>query len=424
MQHKFRNYALVILGIMLVVTMVVFICKPRPTAQWSETFAGGYANSMARTADDGYILCGTTWYPGNDYIWLIKTDVNGNKVWDNKFNREVYYYDCEYDWSFFSIQQTQDGGYIVCGTAYDERSESENVRLIKTDIEGNKIWDKTFGGEDSDRGISVQPTKDGGYIICGETRSYAINQQAAWLIKTDAEGNKTWDKVFGGDAWDESDSGNSVQQTADGGYVICGYTESYGNGSRAGWLIKTDADGNKLWDRTFGGEKNDICNSVRQTKDGGYIICGRTNSFSDNDRAWLIKTDADGNKLWDKTFGGMKYSCGNVVQELAKGGYLISGSIIPLQYSISKYLLHSLEYIYIYPIEPNKIYTWLIKTDSDGNRLWDKTFGGNKWNLHSSVQQATDGGYVVYGTTSAYEKIDDYTFKRPDILLIKIAPEQ
>jgi len=199
-----------------------------------------------------------------------------------------------------SVQQTDDGGYIITGTTYSFGAGSFDVWLIKTDQNGNKIWDKTFGGKSADFGNSVQQTTDGGYIIAGSLSW----DRLLFLIKTDRNGNMIWNDTFGGSGEEE---GKSVQQTVDGGYIITGYTNSFGNGYSDVWLIKTDSDGNKVWDNTFGGTSFDYGTSVQLTTDGGYIITGYTNSFGNGySDVWLIKTDSDGNKVWDNTFGGGK----------------------------------------------------------------------------------------------------------------------
>ena len=137
-------------------------------------------------------------------------------------------------------------------------------------------WVKTFGGSNDDWGSSVQQTSDGGFILVGTTTSFGAGGFDVWLIKTDADGNKLWEKTFGGI---RDDRGHSVQQTSDGGFILLGWTESFDAREADVWLIKTDAKGNKQWDRTFGGSSWDWGYSVQQTSDGGFIIVGSTESF-------------------------------------------------------------------------------------------------------------------------------------------------
>jgi hypothetical protein len=389
MWHKVRNYVFSILGLIIVVSLVVFVCKTRPVVQWSRNFDGGSGHSIQQTMDGGYIMCGDK----SKGIWLIRTDADGNKLWDKMF-------DAEFDDDGLSVQQTTDGGYIVCG---NRRSgghyNSEDIWLIKTDADGNKLWDKAFGGEDGDPAGSVQQTRDGGYILCGSTSSYGAGSYDIWLIKTDADGNKLWEKIFGDKL---CDWGHSVKQTVDGGYIICGSTEErYTGGAITDadiWLIKTDVDGNKLWDNKFDGLLDDCGYSVQQTTDGGYIVCGITGYWSRNDGdVWLVKTDANGNKLWDKKFGGWGSNQGYSVQQTADGGYILCGTTF-----------FYLDWISIgrQPI--------LIRTDANGNKRWSKTLGGifGKYGC-KSVQQTTDGGYIVSGSGAMLWKIAPVRSKCP-----------
>ena len=219
-------------------------------------------------------------------FWLIKTDENGIKLWDNKFGGNGD------DWCF-SVAQTSDGGFVTAGSLKTQE-EGYNFWIIKTDSYGNRIWDKSYGGSEDEWCYSVQQTNDGGYILVGSTLSYG-EEGDVWIIKTDNNGNVLWDKTFGGS---KADGGGSIKQTSDGGYIVLGATYSYGAGNRDIWLIKIDELGNKHWAKTIGGILNDEGNSIAQTSDNGYIITGWTESFGAGDEdIWLIKIEGSINSL-------------------------------------------------------------------------------------------------------------------------------
>jgi hypothetical protein len=281
----------------------------------------------------------------------------------------------------YSVQQTTDNGYIITGVTTYENS-SEDVWLIKTDANGDSLWTKTFGDSATDRGYSVQQTTDGGYIITGYTESYGNGSDDVWLIKTDSNGDSLWTKTFGGS---DNDQGISGQQTSDGGYIISGYTGSE-NGWNDVWLIKTDSNGDSLWTKTFGGNFNEVASSVQQTTDAGYIISGYTDSYGNgSDDVWLIKTDSNGDSLWTKTFGGGLHDRGSSVQQTTDGGYIITG----YTQSFGNGNVSDAD-------------TWLIRTDENGDSLWTKTFGGSDNDQGQSGQQTSDGGYIISGYTKSY----------------------
>ena len=260
--------------------------------QWNRTFGGeglDWGHSVQQTSDGGYVIAGRIEYyaRGPADAWLIKTDSNGVEEWNRTFGTSA----CEYA---ASVNQTTDGGYIIAGrtTSYGAIG-GPDAWLIRTDANGIEEWNRTFGGAGYNYGYSVQQTTDGGYIIAGSK-----NRRDAWLIKTDADGIEEWNSIFGGAAMDE---GYSVQQTTDGGYIVAGYTESYGTGSGDVWVIKTAPDGNEQWNKTFGGADLDEGYSVRQTADGGYIVAGFTTSYGAGYAAdvWLIKIKSPVSEIFD-----------------------------------------------------------------------------------------------------------------------------
>jgi len=285
-----------------------------------------------------------------------------------------------YDDNGRSVQQTSDGGYIIAGQTCSYGAGDYDVYLVKTDSAGNMQWQKTFGGSHYDGGYSVQQTTDGGYIIAGETYSSSAGSHDVYLVKTDSSGNLQWQKTFGGSRFDY---GYSVQQTTDGGYVIAGETSSYGAGGCDVYLVKTDSSGNLQWQKTFGGSGSDYGRSIQQTTDGGYIIAGGTGSYSaGRDDVYLVKTDSAGNMQWQKTFGGSDFDYGRSVQQTSDGGYIIAG------------------HTGSYGTGSSDVY--LVKTDSAGNLQWEKTFGGSYYDGGYSVQQTSNGGYIIAGRTGSY----------------------
>jgi hypothetical protein len=280
-----------------------------------------------------------------------------------------------------SVQQTTDGGYIVAGRIMSFGAGDFDIFLIKTDANGNVQWAKTYGGTSKDIAHSVQQTSDGGYIVAGYTESFGAGLRDIILIKTDANGNFQWAKTYGGAHWEEA---RSVQQTTDGGYIVAGFTRSFGppwNGEF--FLIKTDANGNLEWAKTYGGLGWDEASSVQQTSDYGYIMTGLTAAFGAGAYDFfLIKTYADGSLEWAKAYGGTSYDWAFSVQQTSGGGYIVAGFTQSFGAGSADF--------------------FLIKTYANGNLEWAKTYGGASDDRANSVQQTTDGGYIVAGFTASF----------------------
>ena len=279
----------------------------------------------------------------------------------------------------YSVKQTADGGLIIVGSTDSWGNGETDIWLIKTNNEGIKEWDKTFGGGEGDWGTSVQQTADNGFIILGHTLSFGNGYYDIFMIKTDSEGNEIWVKTFGGN---EEDFGYSVIQTSDGGYILVGFTVSFGSGNKDVWIIKTDSQGNEEWNKTYGGSEREIGFAVEQTSDDGFIITGltETNTFGLYD-ILLIKTDINGENIWEKNIGNGNYEVGSSVKQTQDGGFIITG------YTIS------------YGNGARDI--WLVKTDPVGEIEWDRTFGGIHNDGGHDVFQTNSGGFIVLGYTES-----------------------
>ena len=287
--------------------------------QWRQTFGGSkqdIGKGVQQTTDGGYIIVGQTdaFSAGKLKAYLIKTDSSGTKQWQQTYGGNPLNYGR-------FVQQTTDGGYILVGTTFADKTLL--IYLVKTDSSGKVQWEQTFGSGVQNTGTSVQQTTDGGYIITGTTIQSA-DQAYAYLVKTDSSGRVQWEQTFGGKG---ISIGMSVQQTKDSGYVIGGVTNSSGAGKQHFYLVKTDSSGTKQWQQTFGGNGDDIAYAVRQTIDGGYIMVGETDSFTANQsQVYLVKSNSSGSMQWQETFGGSGNSIGSDVQQTNDGGYIVVGS--------------------------------------------------------------------------------------------------
>ena len=236
-------------------------------------------------------------------------------------------------------------------------------------------WSRIYGGSNADFAYSIQQTSDGGYIVAGTTNSFGAGDNDFWILKLDSSGNVTWQKTYSG-AYD--DYAYSIQQTGDGGYIVAGDTYSFGAGDPDIWIVKLDSSGTITWQKTYGGTSWDEAHSVQQTADGGYIVAG---SYSGD--MWILKLDSSGTITWQKTYGGTNWDEAHSVQQTNDGGFIVAGEGNALNnVSVNDY--------------------WIIKLTSSGTITWQKTYGGSDNDYSYSIQQTSDGGYVVAGYTWSF----------------------
>lgn len=213
----------------------------------------------------------------------------------------------------YSVKQTLDKGYIIAGSTSSFGQGNTDFYLLKLDSMGQKKFETSFGGYSNEIAKSVVQLVDSSYVILGYTSSFGIGGYDVFLVKADKNGVFEWQKTIGGNDWDFA---YSIEQTLDGGFIIGGTTYSFGYGNADGYVIKTDVSGNVIWSKTYGGKRDDEFKSVIQTADGNYALTGYTKSYNDSlGDAWLFKIDLNGDSIWSKYYGGNKEDFGNQVVE-------------------------------------------------------------------------------------------------------------
>ena len=340
-----------------------------------KTFGGAMndeAYSIIQTSDGGYAVAGYTESKGRGSadFWVLKLDNTGTKVWEKTFggamNDEAH-----------SIIQTSDDGYAVAGYTNSKGSGSRDFWVLKLNSTGRIVWEKTVGGSRGDRAYSIIQTSDDGYAVAGYTHSKGSGGSDFWVLKLNSAGTEVWEKTFGGAM---GDGARSIIQTSDDGYAVAGHTYSKGRGGSDFWVLKLNSAGTEVWNETFGGTDVDFARSIIQTSDGGYAVAGYTYSKgSGGSDFWVLKLNSAGTKIWDKTFGGARNDVAYSIIQTSDGGYAVAGE------TNSK--------------GSGSWDVWVLKLNNTGTKIWDKTFGGSSGDRAYSIIQTSDGGYAVAGYT-------------------------
>ena len=398
--------------------------------QWERTYGGSshdFASVVRATSDGGCILGGYSYseaspnkasasHESGDY-WVIKLDATGNKQWDQSFGGT------KFD-GIKALQQTGDGGYILAGTSFSAASGNKSSDgfgsgdywIVKLNANGNKQWERSYGGTDLDAVTCVQQTSDGGFIVGGKSSSNASGNKTSgnhgsgssdyWIVKMDSSGNRQWEKSYGGSDDDEL---NSLQQTSDGGFILGGTSCSGSSGNKTApnrgnsrgdyWVLKLDSSGNRQWDKSFGGDDAEDLHSVASTGDGGYIIGGHSASGASGNKSagnfgshdyWVVKLDSGGSRQWDRTYGGDEMDELYGV-EATGDGYLLGGiSFSALSGNKASMSLGS---------ESGDF--WIVKIDGQGNKQAEQSIRGTLSSEVLRLQPGVDGGFMLAGLTGA-----------------------
>ena len=359
-----------IFTISLLVLITILFSQNPPNVDWISNYGGSdwcECSSFIQTNDLGYIIVGGSHAFGtnSEDLWVIKLDSNGNFEWENSFG----------DWDLdegFDIIETSDG-YIMCGRTASFGAGSFDAWVIKIDSSGNEIWSNTYGGVGGESAHSIQETNDGDFVFFGSTSSYGNGSNDVWLVKIDSDGYLIWDQTFGGVAVDEAMAG---LQTEDDGYILAGYKRFEVNGDLDAYIIKTDNNGNLIWEQTYGGVGHDQAFAICETNDNEYVIAGSTQSYgSGNYDYWVIKTDNEGNIEWSQTYGTDAEEYAHSIIQTNSGDFVVYGDTYEITHHLKAY-----------------------KIDLFGEIEWEfSSYEGNISPNISGVIQTNDDGYAFIG---------------------------
>ena len=393
--------------------------------------------SIQQTSDGGFIVACGTWSNdgdvsgnhGNADYWVVKLNSSGIIEWQKCLGGSD-------DEEAYSIQQTTDGGFIVAG--YSKSNDGDisghhgstvysDYWVVRLNSSGNIVWQKSLGGSQSDRAHSIKQTSDGGFIVAGYSLSNDIDVSGNhghadyWVVKLNSSGRIEWQKSLGGSG---TDYAYSIQQTADGGFIVAG--KSYSNdGDVSGnhgysdyWIVKLDSSGDIEWQKSLGGSHPEEAYSIQQTSDGGFIVAGYSES-NDGDISghhgrtiysdyWVVRLNSSGNIVWQKSLGGSQSDRAYSIKQTSDGGFIVAGLTWSDDGDVSENY-------------GGRDY-WLVKLNSSGRIEWQKSLGGSQSDRGYSVQQTADGGFIVGGCSNSNDDDVSGNHGSNDYWVVKLSP--
>ncbi|MRT17866.1 T9SS type A sorting domain-containing protein [Vitellibacter sp. q18] len=320
-------------------------------------------------------------------------------------------------------QRTTDGGTVIVGESFVSGS-GINVKIIKLNSSGALEWEQIYGGSNHESGQSVLQTADGGYIVASASESSDGDVTGNhgdydfWLLRLDASGSLLWEKSFGGSG---EDYAHEIIPANDGGFLIAGHTFSNNgdvtanNGMGDFWVIKINDGGNLLWQKNYGGSDDDLATGIAATPDG-YIIAGQSSSSNgdvsqNNGEAdvWTVKINNSGVLQWEKSTGGSLNDFGNAIIVTADGGFAVAGGSNSNDGDISG--------------NHGEVDYLVLKFDSTGTLQWQKSLGGSADEISQNLAQTADGGFIVCGSSRSSDGDVSVYYGTYTAWLIKLNPE-
>ena len=415
--------------------------NPDENITFVKTYGGNKndsAQSVVATADGGYAILGFTQSMDGDITdkqnesfdyWVLKYNAEDELQWQKTYGGSQ-------DERGRDIIETQDGGFAILGFSFsDDGDVTENAGLqdywlVKLAATGNISWQKSFGYQGADSGISVIQTSDQGYLISGildvtasgglgnSSRSSEILHAGGdyWILKLDSTGEIQWSRYFGGNF---TDTPQGIIQTNDNGFIIAGGSDSNDTdisnniGSYDFWVIKISSSGDLVWEKSLGGDQIDEARAIVKSEDGNFIIAGDTrsndNDISNNNGAadlWLIKITPNGDLVWEKTIGGTSFDVARSIVTTQDNGFLLAGSSRSSDGDVSE--------------NKGQNDAWILKVDADGNLQWETTVGGSNIDFAYDVAELNDTSIIAVGDSTSNDGDILANKGFTDLLIIKI----
>ena len=404
-----------------------------PTIEWQRCLGGTaqeLGHSIVELSSGGYLAAGLAESNNGDVsgnhglydLWVVKLDPTGALIWQKALGGSLVD-------RAHSILETSNGGCIVAGQADSDDGDltanhgGSDLWVVELDSAGNILWQQNYGGSGDDLADDIRKTQDGGYIIAGATWSNDGDVSGNngnmdfWVLRIDSIGNLLWQKTLGGSAVDRA---HSVRETHDGGFIVAGWTRSVdgdvtGNhGNDDAWLVKLDSLGTLVWQKALGGSQDDEASEVLSLSDGSFIVAGHTASndgdVSGNHGAydfWVLKLDSLGNLVWQNPYGGSQGEFGQAIDRSADGGFVVTGPSYSSDGDVSS--------------NNGDQDQWIIKIDSLGTLVWERSMGGTWTEDATGVKQTMDGGYIVVGTTDSNDgDVSGNHSGFPDMWVVKL----